>query len=71
MAVRDERWSEAIAVGSPPQFLLLTFLLFSRAGRLSYGHKVWAYTSVFAGKNNVPRLDNTILWEKNTEDTET
>ena len=30
-----------------------------------------AYSSDFGGKNDALRPDNTILWEKNTEDTET
>jgi hypothetical protein len=30
-----------------------------------------AYSSDFGGKSDALRPDNTILWEKNTEDTET
>jgi hypothetical protein len=51
MSVRDGHWSEAVAVGSPPQFLVLTFYFFRGSGRLRCEEKVKVYTSGFAGKN--------------------
>jgi hypothetical protein len=67
--VRDEHWSHAVTLGGPRQFLLLTFyfLLLSRAGRLRCGNKVKVYTSVFAGKNDVLRPENSRFWEEKAE----
>jgi putative transposase len=79
MAVRDERWSEAIAVGS----LAFVDTVKSELGMKAIHREAAqvgetytlrepseAYSSDFRGKTDALRPDNTILWEKNTEDTE-
>jgi putative transposase len=80
MAVRDERWSEAIAVGSLAFVDKVKSELGVKAmhreaaqggGTYTLREPNEAYSSDFGGKSNALRPDNTILWEKNTEDTDT
>jgi putative transposase len=76
LAERDDRWSEAVAVGS------FTFVeevkrelgvkAMHRAatevdGTFTLREPREAYTSVFAGKNDVPRLDNSRFYEEKSE----
>jgi hypothetical protein len=74
------RWSEAIAVGS------LTFVdkvksergfkgryreIAGVGGMYTLREQSEAYAANFAGENDALTLDNTILWQKNAESTET
>jgi hypothetical protein len=66
LAERDDRRSEAVAVGSPPQFLLLTFYFFR--GRDVHPTRIrLSLHEVFAGKNDVLRLDNSRFYEEKSE----
>jgi hypothetical protein len=80
MAVRDDRWSEAIAVGSLPfvdkvkseldaKALHLEVTQVSRTYMLREQSE--AYASDFASENDALMPDNTIPWVKNAEYIET
>jgi len=79
MAVRDDRWSEAIAVGS----LAFVDKVKSELGVKAMHREVAevsgtytlrepgeAYAGDFAGKSEVLTPQNTIFWKKNAENTE-
>ncbi len=80
MGVRDDRWSEAIAVGS------LTFVekvkselgikalhreVEQARGAYALRERSEAYGGDFGGQSEALRLENTIFWEENAEITET
>ena len=80
MAVRDDRWSKAIAVGSWAFVDKVRSELGVKAmhrevaqvrGTYRLREESEAYAGNFAGENDALMLDNTILWEKNTESAET
>jgi len=80
MAVRDDRWSEAIAVGS----LAFVDKVKSELGVKAMHREVAdfggtyllrepreAYAADFGSESDALRLDNTVPWEKNLENAET
>jgi len=80
MAVRDDRWSEAIAVGSLAFVDQMRSALGVKAmhrevvqldGTYTLREEREAYGGDFASENDPLRLDNTIPWEENVESTET
>lgn len=80
MAVRDDRWSEAIAVGSLPFVDKVKSELRAEALHREVAQVGETYTlreqseiygGDFASENDALMPDNTIPWEKNAEYTET
>jgi putative transposase len=80
MAVREDRWSKAIAVGSLDFVDKVRSELGVKAmhrevvqldGTSTLREESDAYGSDFVSENDALTLDNTILWEENVEGTET
>jgi hypothetical protein len=80
MAVRDDRWSEAIAVGSLPFVDKVKSDIGAKALHREVAQVGETYTlreqseiygGDFASENDALMPDNTIPWEKNAEYTET
>jgi REP element-mobilizing transposase RayT len=79
-AVRDERWSEAIAVGSLSFVENVKNELGSKAmhreveqkyGAYALRERPEAYNANFGSKSEPLRLENTVLWNETTVDAET
>lgn len=79
-AVRDGRWSEAIAVGSLAFVEKVRSELGVKAIHRKVAEKGGAYTlreecepyaGNFGRESHLPMLDNTIIWKENAESTET
>jgi putative transposase len=80
LAVRDDRWSKAVAVGSLAFVDKVRNELGVKAmhrevaqldGTYTLREEREAYGGDFASKNDALTLDNTIPWEENVESTET
>jgi len=80
MAVQDDRWSEAIAVGSLAFVDRVRSELGVKAmhrevvqlgGTYTLREEREAYGADFASENDTLRLDNTISWEENIESAKT
>jgi putative transposase len=80
IALRDDRWSKAIAVGSLAFVDKVRSELGVKAmhrevvqsdGTYTLREESEAYGGDFASENDPLRLDNTIPWEENIESTET
>jgi hypothetical protein len=80
VAVRDDRWSKAIAVGSLAFVDKVRSELGVKAmhcqvalvgGTFTLREQSEPYAGNFTGVNDVLMLDNAILWEKNNERAET
>jgi putative transposase len=79
-ASRDDRWSEAIAVGSLAFVERVKNDLGIKAmhrevvqadGTYKLREPSEAYAGEYAGENHVLALENTVRWEENTESAET
>ena len=77
---RDDRWSQAIAVGSLAFVDRVTADLGIKArhrstteaeGTYALREQEGTYTGVFSPKNHLLRLDNTLPWQENAEVSET
>jgi len=80
MALRDDRWSTAIAVGglafvdrvrSELGIKVMHREVVQSDGTYTLREESEAYGGDFASENDTLRLDNTIPWEENVESTET
>lgn len=80
IAARDDRWSEAIAVGSRACVERVQLELGIKAKYRAVGaagatytlrESRGAYAGVFHGENDALRLNNTLFWEKTRESAET
>jgi putative transposase len=79
-AVRDDRWSEAIAIGSCPFVENVQSKLGSKAmhraveqkdGAYALRERGEAYNGDFGGESESLRLENTVLWNENAAAAET
>ena len=80
LAVRDDRWSEAIAVGSLSFVETMKSYLGIKAthrevtevtGTYTLREQSESYAADVDGERGALRLENTIFWEENPESTET